>query len=878
MVVSETSLFKVMTMKAPVLILVLLGSIGMVFPARVFHTLSHLKPQKSDAVQTEAVSDLLRRLIGDRATDFSVSVNSSLSGKDGLDTYQLSSGVGGKVVVVGSTGVAAATGCYSYLKYYCGCHISWSGVQLHLPTPLPPVTSTVTVTTPNRFRYYQNVCTSSYSFVWWDWARWEKEIDWMALSGINLPLAFTGQEAIWQKVYFSLGLNKSEINEFFTGPAFLAWGRMGNIHTWGGPLSSSWMEKQLSLQFKILERMRSLGMIPVLPGFAGHIPQGILRVFPKVNVTKLGVWGNFNCTYSCSYLLDPEDPLFQTIGGLFMKEMIQLFGTDHIYNADTFNEMNPTSSDPAYLSAISGAIFKSMQTVDPLAIWLMQGWLFVHSPSFWKPAQIKALLHGVPIGRMLVLDLFAETESVYSRTGSFYGQPFIWCMLHNFGGNHGLFGKVESINRGPFDALYFPDSSMVGTGLTPEGIEQNDMIYELMNEIGWSSKPIDLTQWVSNYADRRYGQKNPDARSAWQLLLRGVYNCSLCFHNHNHSPLVHRPSLKMNIDTCYNKSDIYEAWSLLYGASSSLANSSTFLYDLVDVTREAVQQLVTEFYIDIWLAYHTQTLQDLMTAVYATMRDLSKKEHLLECVRDCHIDTFEILQMDVTDQQSVVATIESIKEQRVDILVCNAGVGLMGPIECHTYETMKKIFDVNLFGTISTIQAFLPGMKQRKSGRIIISSSVGGLQGIPFNDVYCASKFAVEGFCESLAIILQHFNIHVSLIECGPVSTSFMNNLQGCDLSDSCLQNVDSDTRSLYAQYLQHCQTIFQDVAQDTEEILQVFLEAIEAPVPSLRYFTTQFFMPLIKLKLSCAGGSEYVRAMHKFVFSEAKPKEAERQ
>ncbi|XP_040185725.1 17-beta-hydroxysteroid dehydrogenase type 1 [Rana temporaria] len=260
--------------------------------------------------------------------------------------------------------------------------------------------------------------------------------------------------------------------------------------------------------------------------------------------------------------------------------------------------------------------------------------------------------------------------------------------------------------------------------------------------------------------------------------------------------------------------------------------------------------------------------------VYATMRDLSKKEQLLECVRDCHVDTFEILEMDVTDQQSVIGTIKKIKEQRVDILVCNAGVGLMGPLECHPYNTMKKIFDVNLFGTISTIQAFLPGMKQRRSGQIIVSSSVGGLQGIPFNDVYCASKFAVEGFCESLAIVLQHFNVQISLIECGPVNTNFMKKLQNGEPGNNQLQNVDIDTRCLYAQYLHHCQAIFQDVAQDTDEILQVFLEAIEAQVPALRYFTTQFFMPLTKLKLSCASGSEYIHAMHKFVFSKAKPKE----
>uniref|UniRef100_A0A8C5Q036 Alpha-N-acetylglucosaminidase n=1 Tax=Leptobrachium leishanense TaxID=445787 RepID=A0A8C5Q036_9ANUR len=462
-----------------------------------------------------------------------------------------------------------------------------------------------------RFRYYQNVCTSSYSFVWWNWTRWEKEIDWMALNGINLPLAFTGQETIWQRVYLALGLKQSEIDEFFTGPAFLAWGRMGNIHTWGGPLSSSWKENQLALQHKIVDRMRALGMITVLPAFAGHIPQGVIRLFPNVNFTKLGAWSCFNCTFSCSYLLDPEDPLFQKIGGLFMKEMLHEFGTDHIYNADTFNEMDPTSSDPAYLSAVSGAIFQSMTNVDPAAVWLMQGWLFVSSPSFWKPAQVRALLHGAPIGRIIVLDLYAETLPAYQMTKSFYGQPFIWCMLHNFGGNHGLFGKVESVNRGPFQAMSFQNSTMVGTGLTPEGIEQNDMIYELMNEIGWSSKPQNLTLWISDYADRRYGQQNANAREAWQILLKSIYNCTQYWVNQNHSPLVRRPSLKMTTSVCYNQNDLVEAWWQMYNASFSLANSETFQYDLVDVTRESMQQLVTAYYIEIKSTYEKGSLEDL---------------------------------------------------------------------------------------------------------------------------------------------------------------------------------------------------------------------------------------------------------------------------
>lgn len=245
---------------------------------------------------------------------------------------------------------------------------------------------------------------------------------------------------------------------------------------------------------------------------------------------------------------------------------------------------------------------------------MLQGWLFINNPTFWRPAQIKALLHGAPIGKIIVLDLFAETIPVYQFTESFYGQPFIWCMLHNFGGNHGLFGKVESVSKGPFDALSFKNSTMIGTGLTPEGIEQNDMIYELMNEIGWRSKPLNLTEWIFNYSDRRYGQKHPQARAAWQVLLGSVYNCTQDWKDHNHSPLVRRPSLNMNTGVCYNKNDLYTAWKLMHHAAPSLAKSSTFLYDLVDVTREALQLLVTEYYQEIKTAYRNKDLVRVMTA------------------------------------------------------------------------------------------------------------------------------------------------------------------------------------------------------------------------------------------------------------------------
>ncbi|KAM3860076.1 alpha-N-acetylglucosaminidase [Diretmus argenteus] len=601
-------------------LLLVVGSL--VVTATTFPTLDHLRPQASDESQARAVAELLTRLLGERSAEFLVSVNRSLS-NDSLDVCELRSDRNNRIVATGSTGVAVASGIYNYLKYFCNCHVSWSGDQLAVPRPLPQPTGVLRISTAHRFRYYQNVCTVSYSFVWWDWPRWEREIDWMALNGINLPLAFTGQEALWQEVYRALGLNESEIEEFFAGPAFLAWNRMGNMFEFGGPLPQSWHVNQLVLQFKILERMRSLGMIPVLPAFSGSIPKGIVRLYPKANVTRLGPWAQFNCSYSCTYMLDPRDPLFLQIGSLYLSQVVKQFGTDHIYNTDAFNEMIPPSDDPAYLSSISQSIFASMTAVDPQAIWLMQGWLFFSAATFWKPDQIKALLHGVPLGRMIVLDLFAETEPIYSYTESFYGQPFIWCMLQNFGGSNGLFGTVESINSGPFKALNFPNSTMVGIGMTPEGIEQNPAMYELMTELAWRKEPVNLAKWASLYAMRRYGSTDEKVTAAWRLLFASVYNCTVPhYKNHNHSPLVRRPSFHLNTDLWYDPADLFKAWKLIMEAAPPLASKETFRYDLVDVTRQVLQVLTSAFYLDIAEAFQNQKLPELLTAGGVLVYDL----------------------------------------------------------------------------------------------------------------------------------------------------------------------------------------------------------------------------------------------------------------
>ncbi|NWR81376.1 RDH8 dehydrogenase, partial [Centropus unirufus] len=145
--------------------------------------------------------------------------------------------------------------------------------------------------------------------------------------------------------------------------------------------------------------------------------------------------------------------------------------------------------------------------------------------------------------------------------------------------------------------------------------------------------------------------------------------------------------------------------------------------------------------------------------VIATMRDLRKKEKLEEAAGATLGKTLTIQRLDVCSDSSVEECMGSIPGGRVDVLVNNAGVGHVGPVESISVEEMKRIFETNFFGVVRMIKAVLPDMKSRQSGHIVVISSVMGLQGIVFNDVYAASKFAVEGFCESLAVQLLQFNI-----------------------------------------------------------------------------------------------------------------------
>ena len=193
--------------------------------------------------------------------------------------------------------------------------------------------------------------------------------------------------------------------------------------------------------------MRRLGMTPVLPAFAGNIPEALVSLYPNITYSRPKfALKDTPKVFRPTYLLGSNNPLFRKIGAAFIEELINEFGeSDNLYNADPFNEMTPASNDLEYIRRSGEAIYEAITDVDKDAVWVMQGWIFLN--PFWKPDQAKALLTSVEQGSMIVLDLASTTIAEYDRLDSFYGQPFIFNDLNNYGGNLGIVGRIDRINQ-----------------------------------------------------------------------------------------------------------------------------------------------------------------------------------------------------------------------------------------------------------------------------------------------------------------------------------------------------------------------------------------------------------------------------------------------
>lgn len=513
---------------------------------------------------------------------------------------------GDKVVIRGNNYVSIATGVNWYLKYYAGIQLSWNGMTAQLPAVLPAVPQKERHETDLKYRYDFNYCTYSYTMAFWDWDRWEKEIDWMALHGINLPLAVVGADVVWYNVLTKLGYTKDEINEFIAGPAFQGWWLMNNLEGWGGPNPNSWYKQRETLQKQILKRMREYGIRPVLPGYSGMVPHNVKERL-GLNVSDPGLW----CGYRRPAFLQPTDPRFNEIADLYYKEMSRLYGKADFYSMDPFHEGGNVAG--VDLNAAGQAIWGAMKKANPKAVWVAQAWQA-------NPRQ--KMIENLPAGDLIVLDLFAESrpqwgdpESTWYRKEGFGKHDWLYCMLLNYGGNVGLHGKMKHV----IDEFYKAKTSsfgktMKGVGMTMEGSENNPVMFELLCELPWRPARFDKDEWLKNYTVARYGKADKAVQDAWLLLSNTIYNCPAknTQQGTHESVFCGRPDYDVyqvsswsEMEPYYKPEDIIRAAGIMLSATDRFKGNNNFEYDLIDIVRQAVAEkgrLVYPIMIDAYKA------------------------------------------------------------------------------------------------------------------------------------------------------------------------------------------------------------------------------------------------------------------------------------
>ena len=534
------------------------------------------------AAVANPVDDMLERIDNGASRKFKTILVSS-----DHDFFELDQS-GSKVVVRGNSWVNIATGINWYLKYYAGIHLAWNNMKTRLPDKLPAVKNRERHETDLSLRYDFNYCTFSYSMAFWDWDRWQQEIDWMALHGVNLPLAIVGEECVWRNMLLKLGYTEEEVGKFIAGPAFLAWWEMNNLEGWGGPLPLSWYERQQRLQSKILARMKQWGMHPVLPGYCGMVPHDAKEKL-GLDVADAGLWNGFMRPAN----LLPTDPRFGEIAKLYYDELTRLFGKADYYSMDPFHESNDDSRIDYGQAA--RVLLKAMRDSNPKATWVVQGW--TENP---RPQMLEALAKD----DVIILDLFSECRpmwgapSIWHRKEGYQGHKWLFCLLENFGGNVGLHGRMDQL----IDNFYLTKShpmaqGLSGIGFTMEGSENNPVMFELMSELPWRPERFTKEQWVADYVKARYGTDDKDIQQAWMMLAKSIYNCPV--GNNQQGPhesiFCGRPSLNNFQASSWSKMRNYydpeatlEAARLMALAAERHRGNNNFEYDLVDITRQAV--------------------------------------------------------------------------------------------------------------------------------------------------------------------------------------------------------------------------------------------------------------------------------------------------
>lgn len=498
----------------------------------------------------------------------------------------------GKLLIKAPTPINLAAAYGYFLRNFQKAHWSWNGDRM--PQSINPelLKEPVLIDQIWDWRFAYNYCTLSYTSAFWGPKEWEKEIDRLALHGVTHPLIQAGLEKVWQLTLKELGYPDDKTIKFIPNPASAAWWNMGNLEGHGGPLTQNMIDQEAKLGSMLVDRMRSLGMTPVLQGFVGLVPHDLGEFYKEGDVRYVDQ-GQWVSGFVRPAVLDPTTKAYEKVAEIWFKNLHKVYGGKAgAYGGDLFHEGG--KSGGINVTAAAAAVQTAMQKASPGSTWIIQAW--GGNPS-------KALLDGLDKEKVQVLALTRDMKNGTNGEGQngYHGFPWIWCELLNFGGNHNLYGGLEMLgNLGNLQKS--PDKDNIkGLGLLSEGTETNPIFYELFFQRFWMPKDLTMSkeklhQWIESYAVNRYGSAPEEVMDGLKKLEASVYSPTIQQEGCTESILCARPGRNVQKASSwatgavyYNIADVQAAAEDFVKAAEAhpeLMKQETFRYDLIDIVRQ----------------------------------------------------------------------------------------------------------------------------------------------------------------------------------------------------------------------------------------------------------------------------------------------------
>ncbi|KAA2257559.1 alpha-N-acetylglucosaminidase [Solihabitans fulvus] len=519
------------------------------------------------------------------------------------DSYSVS-GAAGAVRVAGTSPATLLAGVGWYLAHVAMVDVGLTGDSLgRLPATLPAVPAPVTLTSAVAHRYALNDTDDGYSGPYRDFASYQREIDLLALHGINEVFVQVGAELPYYQAFQRFGYTGAELRGWFPAPAHQPWWLLQNLSGFGGPESDQLVAARGALGARVTGQLRALGMTPVLPGYFGTVPPGFAGRNPGANVVPQGDWAGF----ARPDWLDPTNPVFARVAAAYYAAQRADFGDSGMYKMDLLHEGgNPGQVD---VGSAAHAVQQALVAAHPGATWAILGWQ--NNPS-------AALLSGVDRTGMLIVDGLSDRYDNLDRETTWQDTPYAFGSIPNFGG-HTTIGANTGVWVTRFRQwLTKPHSALAGIAYLPEGTGGNPAAFELLADLAWQPGQVDQARWFADYAARRYGGADPSAAAAWDQLRRGPYSMpSGAWSEPQDSLFSARPALTVGSAAAwsptslrYDPGTVTAALRRLLAVAPGLRGTDAYRFDLVDTARQA-------------LANRSRTLLPLISAAY-TAGDLTR--------------------------------------------------------------------------------------------------------------------------------------------------------------------------------------------------------------------------------------------------------------